>query len=152
MCTGSTRRHHSLDKRRYLNVLVVKILRLTDDGTPMVRIADGRLFPAGPQLCAIALEFGDIAIFTDRWEIGDEADWEALSEVGVVDSVFGDKAILRRKGVKSERAGPTGVQCGLGQGTPSCSTAALRSSELQIRRRNRAGQSDVFATATRDIS
>jgi transitional endoplasmic reticulum ATPase len=76
----------------------------------MIRVTDGRLFPAEPELCAIDPQVGDTVIFTDEWEVGSAADWEPVTEVGIVESVVDEKAIIRRNGDRVERRIPAGME------------------------------------------
>lgn len=78
-----------------MTTLIAKVDHITPTGLPMLRLPDGRLLAGDKFLSALEPKTGDVVVFGGEWEVGSEKDWEPEVELGIVEQVVGDTAIMR---------------------------------------------------------
>ena len=78
-----------------MTTLIAKVDHITHAGLAMLRLPDGRLVAGDNYVSNLHPEVGDVLILGDEWGFGSDDDWEPEVELGVVEQVVDDTAIVR---------------------------------------------------------
>ncbi|MFL0423186.1 MULTISPECIES: ATP-binding protein [Kocuria] len=78
-----------------MTTLIAKVDHITHAGLAMLRLPDGRLVAGDNYVSNLHPEVGDVLVLGDEWGFGSDDDWEPEVELGVVEQVVEDTAIVR---------------------------------------------------------
>lgn len=75
--------------------LIAKIENKTKKGLPLLRLTNGSLIAGDASVRELSAKIGDVIIYDGvAWEIGEEANWEPIREVGVVIQLKGSLVLI----------------------------------------------------------